>query len=138
MEPVMEDELMHYGVKRRSGRYPWGSGDSPFQRSGDFLSRVNDLKKQGMTEKEIVKDLGFESTTQYRRYYTIANNERKKLNIDRAKSLAEPPANAVLSIACTISTTSTISAAQCSMARAKATESSDSTPGRTTSPITIR
>lgn len=89
MEPVMEDELMHYGVKRRSGRYPWGSGDSPFQRSGDFLSRVNDLKKQGMTEKEIVKDLGFESTTQYRRYYTIANNERKKLNIDRAKSLAE-------------------------------------------------
>ena len=29
--PVAEDILMHYGVKRRSGRYPWGSGDDPYQ-----------------------------------------------------------------------------------------------------------
>ena len=27
MNPVEEDILMHYGVKRRSGRYPWGSGE---------------------------------------------------------------------------------------------------------------
>lgn len=27
MDLVEEDILMHYGVKRRSGRYPWGSGD---------------------------------------------------------------------------------------------------------------
>ena len=36
-----DDYLMHYGVKRRSGRYPWGSGDNPYQHSGDFLSRVD-------------------------------------------------------------------------------------------------
>ena len=24
-----DDILMHYGVKRRSGRYPYGSGDDP-------------------------------------------------------------------------------------------------------------
>ena len=46
MSSVSEDILMHYGVTRRSGRYPWGSGDSPFQRSGDFLSRVEELRKQ--------------------------------------------------------------------------------------------
>ena len=48
-----EDALLHYGVKRRSGRYPWGSGDTPFQRSGDLLSRVDELKNQGLSEKEI-------------------------------------------------------------------------------------
>lgn len=42
------DELMHYGTKRHSGRYPWGSGDSPYQHSGDFYSRVMELERQGM------------------------------------------------------------------------------------------
>lgn len=26
-----EDTLIHYGIKRRSGRYPWGSGEHPYQ-----------------------------------------------------------------------------------------------------------
>ena len=43
------DELAHYGVKRRSGRYPWGSGDTPYQHSGDFISRVDELRKSGFT-----------------------------------------------------------------------------------------
>ena len=89
MNPIAEDILMHYGVKRRSGRYPWGSGDNPYQHSGDFLSRVQELKKQGLSEKEIVKSLGFESTTDYRSAYTIAKNERRRLDVDRAKSLRE-------------------------------------------------
>lgn len=89
MDPVAEDELMHYGVKRRSGRYPWGSGDSPYQHSGDFLSRVEELKKQGYKESDLVKALGFESSTDYRAAYSIAANERRRLNVDRAKSLAE-------------------------------------------------
>lgn len=25
------NDLLHYGVKRKSGRYPWGSGDRPYQ-----------------------------------------------------------------------------------------------------------
>lgn len=28
-----QNELFHYGVKRRSGRYPWGSGERPYQRT---------------------------------------------------------------------------------------------------------
>ena len=58
MNPIAQDILMHYGVKRRSGRYPWGSGDNPYQHSGDFLSRVEELQKQGLNEKEIAESIG--------------------------------------------------------------------------------
>lgn len=44
MNPIVEDILMHYGMPRRSGRYPYGSGENPYQHSGDFLSRVQELK----------------------------------------------------------------------------------------------
>lgn len=84
-----EEVLMHYGVKRRSGRYPWGSGDTPYQHSGDFLSRVQALKKQGLTESEIVKAMGLDSSTQLRAAYSVATNERRRLEVDRAKSLRE-------------------------------------------------
>ena len=89
MNRVAEDILMHYGVKRRSGRYPWGSGDNPYQRSGDFISRAQDFKNQGMSEMEVAKAMGFRSTTDYRYAYSIAKNQRRKLEVDRAKSLAE-------------------------------------------------
>ena len=89
MNPIAEDILMHYGVKRRSGRYPWGSGDNPYQHSGDFLSRVQELKKQGLSEKDIVDALELDSTTQLRVSYKVAKNERRRLDVDRAKSLKE-------------------------------------------------
>ena len=82
------NELMHYGVKRRSGRYPWGSGENPYQHSGDFLSRVNELKSQGMTEKQICETLGM-TTTDYRMQVRVANHERRALEADRARSLRE-------------------------------------------------
>jgi len=88
MNPVQEDILMHYGVKRRSGRYPWGSGDNPYQHSGDFLSRVEELQKGGMTEKEIAKEIGL-STTDLRMQLRVAKHERRALQADRARSLRE-------------------------------------------------
>ena len=57
MNRIQEDILMHYGVKRRSGRYPWGSGDNPYQHGGDFLSRVEELQRLGKSEKEIAAEL---------------------------------------------------------------------------------
>ena len=45
MNPVAEDILMHYGVKFRSGRYPWGSGDNPYQHGEDLLARIEELKR---------------------------------------------------------------------------------------------
>lgn len=97
MNPFMEkpplDELMHYGVKRRSGRYPWGSGDNPYQHSGDFLSRVQELRKQGLKETDIVAALGLDSTTQLRVAYSVAKNERRRLDVATAKSLQEDGLN---------------------------------------------
>ena len=29
--PENNEELYHYGIKRKSGRYPWGSGKEPYQ-----------------------------------------------------------------------------------------------------------
>lgn len=92
--------IYHYGVKRRSGRYPWGSGKYPFQRSGDFLARVDELKaknasyydkKTGKTyygTTAIAKLLGL-SSTELRVQLSLAANERKSLMINQARSLAE-------------------------------------------------
>lgn len=86
MGRVNDDILMHYGIKRRSGRYPWGSGDKPFQRSGDFLSRVESLRGNGYSEKDVAREMNI-STTELRRYVTAAKHERRNLEIDRIKSL---------------------------------------------------
>lgn len=48
-----EDELYHYGMPRRSGRYPWGSGEDPFQHTPDFYNRVRQYEKEGKSEQEI-------------------------------------------------------------------------------------
>lgn len=88
MNSIAEDNLMHYGTPRHSGRYPWGSGDNPYQRSGDFLSRIEELKNQGLTETEIAKAMGM-STTQYRAQKSLAKDERRALDVAQAKSLRE-------------------------------------------------
>ncbi len=83
-----KESLAHYGVKRRSGRYPWGSGDDPYQRSGDFLSRVEDLQKQGLSEKDICKTMKM-TTTDFRMQVRVAKHERKQLEYDRYRSMAD-------------------------------------------------
>ena len=91
MNPVaeeMNDVLMHYGIKRRSGRYPWGSGEDPYQHGRDFLARIEELKKSGWTEtpESIREEFGL-TTTQYRAQKAIAKDERRALNVATAKSL---------------------------------------------------
>lgn len=83
------DELMHYGVKRRSGRYPWGSGEEPYQRTPDFATRVDEMRKSGMDDKEICKFLGIKSTTQLRKDYRITNNARKERELEKVLALQE-------------------------------------------------
>lgn len=78
------DVLEHYGTKHHSGRYPWGSGEDPYQHeegypfktSGDFLARVEEYEKKGMTEKQIADELGT-SVKKYRVYKSVANAERR-------------------------------------------------------------
>lgn len=102
MKAILEDRenyLEHYGIKRRSGRYPWGSGEEPYQHGQDFIGRVDELRKQGFTytdengktwagDTAIAKSLGL-STTQFRTEIGIARDERRMLQAARAKSLKE-------------------------------------------------
>ena len=73
----MDKLLKHYGMPRRSGRYPWGSGKNPIQRYETFLKRVDELEKLGFTSTEIAKDMGMKSQT-LRAKKSIANDEIKK------------------------------------------------------------
>lgn len=99
MNQIAEEILMHYGIPRRSGRYPWGSGDNPYQHSEDFLSRVEECRKQGFTytdengktwtgDAAIAKSMGL-STTQFRTELGLVKSERRALQVATAKSLAE-------------------------------------------------
>ena len=95
MQAILEDEsaLIHYGMPRRSGRYPWGSGEDPYQRNRDFLGRVDELRKKGLSEKDIARELGFvdekgnPSTGKLRLEQRYAKDERRLYDIQRAKSL---------------------------------------------------
>ena len=73
LEKPTLDELMHRGMPRRSGRYPWGSGKDP-QRNMDFLSRLDELKKNGFVEnaENIKNEFGI-SMNEFRHEKTICN-----------------------------------------------------------------
>jgi DNA-binding CsgD family transcriptional regulator len=78
-------ELYHYGVLRRSGRYPWGSGQS-VEQSRNFLSYVEDLKSKGLSETQIAA--GFStSTTALRAARAIAKNETRAADTAQAVRL---------------------------------------------------
>ena len=98
-DSLEDDTLMHYGMPRRSGRYPYGSGENPYQHSGDFLSRVSELKKEKFTFKDaegktwtgdnaIAKSMGL-TTSEYRRQISWANYERRLVQVETAKSMRE-------------------------------------------------
>jgi hypothetical protein len=87
------NSLMHFGILRRSGRYPWGSGEDVETRSRDFIGTINDLKKQGLSETDIAR--AFHSpehpftTTDLRAATTIARNAVKQSDINMARKLQE-------------------------------------------------
>lgn len=97
MTEEYSNSLMHYGTKRHSGRYPWGSGKDPYQHSGDFLSRYEDLKKNGMSDKDIAKYLGSDddpmTTTDLRTYIAVAKHDRRRDQIMQIKSLQKDGLN---------------------------------------------
>lgn len=92
------DDAMHYGMPRRSGRYPYGSGKDPYQHGSDFLGRVKEMKKDGFTwtdpetgekftgEKAIYRSMGLTST-EYRRQVSWAKYEVRLDQVQTAKSL---------------------------------------------------
>lgn len=86
-----EDEsLSHYGMPRRSGRYPWGSGENPYQHGGDFLTYVDELKKLGWEEttENIKKTFGL-TTADYRDLKSYASSERRMEKVATACRLRD-------------------------------------------------
>jgi predicted transcriptional regulator len=79
------DILMHYGTPRHSGRFPWGSGEHPYQ-SEPLYMQVRLLKKEGLTEKEIAEYYGM-STTQLRAQVSISNAQTREANRSQALKL---------------------------------------------------
>lgn len=97
---IPTDILMHYGMPRRSGRYPWGSGENPYQRTGDFASRVAKMREEGFTytdpetgitykgDAAIARSMGM-TTTDFRAMESLAKDERRLYKVETAKSLRE-------------------------------------------------
>lgn len=88
------EALRHYGILRKSGRYPWGSGGewgsegttTVSQRSKSFSMMVDELKSKGLSATEIAQ--GFDmTTTQLRDATTIARNAQRRDNQIKAEKL---------------------------------------------------
>lgn len=80
------ENLIHYGILRESGRYPWGSGENPHQRNKTFLDYVSKLEKDGLSPTEIAK--GFDiSTTQLRAAKSVAKRKVKAEQLTQIKNM---------------------------------------------------
>lgn len=85
MTIIPEDSyLAHYGILRKSGRYPWGSGGPEKASNKSFLGYVAQLQKDGLSESEIAEGMGI-NTTQLRAAKSIARNEERQNDINTAQ-----------------------------------------------------
>lgn len=90
-EQFNPEDIVHYGTKRHSGRYPFGSGEDPYQHEGDFATRVSQLRKEGYKDTEIAKMLLGEnaSTVDLRAQYSKSLSDQRAYEVKTAKSLRE-------------------------------------------------
>jgi hypothetical protein len=85
---MSNDELRHYGILRKSGRYPWGSGKDEYTRSKTFYQIVDGLKAQGIPDVDIAKAVGL-SVADLRSTRTIAKEEIIREQTFRAVALRD-------------------------------------------------
>ena len=88
MDEESSDHIEHIGMPRRSGRYPWGSGDDPYQNNIGFLGHISELKKQGLTETQIAEGLGM-NTAEFRARRSVARNDATKHELNEILKLKE-------------------------------------------------
>lgn len=86
-----DEAFMHYGTLRKSGRYPWGSGDNGYQKHRDFLGDIQNYKKQGFSEIEIAKAMlgEYGTTAELRRLITNSRKIVRTETIDQVRKLSE-------------------------------------------------
>jgi DNA-binding CsgD family transcriptional regulator len=85
---IEEDDLLHYGILRRSGRYPWGSGQYENTRNKTFLDYIQRLEDQGMSQKEI-SDFYKISINDLRLQKSISKTQLKAADIAMAQRLKD-------------------------------------------------
>jgi DNA-binding CsgD family transcriptional regulator len=86
---IAEDQyLAHYGILRKSGRYPWGSGGSQSTRNRSYLDHLDMLRKQGLSDTEIARGLGI-TRNQLTAARTIALNQQTQERINQAQRLKD-------------------------------------------------
>lgn len=87
-----DQELAHYGRGHldggHSGRYPWGSGEMPFQHASEFLAKYRELKASGLysNRTDIAKAMGL-TTTEFDVQYSLATNQARREKVQQAKDL---------------------------------------------------
>ena len=85
----MSNELYHIGMPRRSGRYPWGSGDRPYQSlgqgskkkkggGGDLSINDSELQRNLKTSKKVIRETSNALKTIDRNIDDGSNNHEKK------------------------------------------------------------
>ena len=84
----MSDELKHYGTPRRSGRYPWGSGEDPHQRAVNWQAHIKSLKDKGLSDTDIAKFEGI-TTTQLRARISLAKDAKRNSDQNVAVALKD-------------------------------------------------
>ena len=80
--------IVHYGTPRHSGRYPWGSGENPYQRYANFRGNVDRLREKGLSDTEIARSMGL-TTSVFRAKLSMADDELRKERVAEATRLKE-------------------------------------------------
>ena len=83
-----EEHLSHYGILRRSGRYPWGSGGTENVRNKSFLDTIAGQRKSGMTDAQIAKSWGI-SRNELTAARSIALSQQKQAKILQAQRMRD-------------------------------------------------
>ena len=83
-----KNHLAHYGILRRSGRYPWGSGGDVATRSRSFFDHISELRKTGMSDTDIARGFGM-TTTEFRDVTSIAKNAKRASDVGQAQRLKD-------------------------------------------------
>lgn len=100
IEENNSDEMMHYGtphrgMERHSGRYPWGSGDHPFQRAQNFVQAYEKLYnmrdengKRLFTKTQIAKSMDMTST-EFRKRLSLARATIRENQVQWARDMMD-------------------------------------------------
>lgn len=94
IEKDSDSDISHYGIKRRSGRYPWGSGDDPYQHengypfksSTDFYTTVRQWEKEGKNENQISEELGI-TLREFRTYKKLARADKVAADMNNVQTM---------------------------------------------------